>query len=693
MTSSAIIAALAAAILQEPTSSSVIQTSAPADCRTTADRPKQLRLTSSSTLAIGQGSTGTGITTDQRGDSRVSPPDLGADEFIVAVSNLVVSASPANLSAGGTTSLTITAEDALGNVLTGFSDSVTLADSLGGASFSAVSFTGGLATVTATLDKAGTQMISATDSSATITGTSSPVTVTAAAAAQLVVSFSPSSLTAGSSSTATTYSAGLDYPIALAVDSSGNLYVVNQNSSTVEEFAAGSTSLIATYSAGLDYPDALAFDSSGNLYVASDYANNYGTVEKFAPGSTTVAATYTAGVSEPDALALDTSGNLYVVNLGNNTVEEFAAGSTTPSATYTAGISSPHALAVDGSGNLYVANYGSNTVEKFSPGSTTVSATYTAGVTEPNALALDSSGNLYVANEYGPETVEKFAPNSTTASVTYSAGLSQPFALAIDAYGDLYVANNEYLGSPSYEFYGTVTKFAAGSTTASATYVAGQSTPYALDLAAVAIDPYGDVYVAKQFNSTVEEFSPPGAFITAEDQFNNVVTGFSDSVTLSDNLGGASFSAVSFTEGVAAVPATLTVAGVQTITATDSTATLSGTSGPVTVTPAALSKLQVSASPSSVATGGTTSLTITAEDQYNNVVTGFSDSVTLSDSLSGATFSANPVSSFSSGTATVTATLHSMARKPSRPGIRRPRFPAPAAQSMSARRRPRPASW
>ncbi len=142
--------------------------------------------------------------------------------------------------------------------------------------------------------------------------------------------------------------------------------------------------------------------------------------------------------------------------------------------------------------------------------------------------------------------------------------------------------------------------------------------------------------------------------ITAEDRFNNVVTGFSNSVALSDNAGGASFAAVSFTGGKATVTATLDKAGTQTITANDSAATISGTSNSITVTPAAASKLLVSATPSNLSAGSTTSLTITAEDQFNNVVTGFSDSVTLSDSLGGASFAAV---SFSGGKATVAATL------------------------------------
>ena len=82
---------------------------------------------------------------------------------------------------------------------------------------------------------------------------------------------------------------------------------------------------------------------------------------------------------------------------------------------------------------------------------------------QPWALAFDSSGNLYVAND-GNNTVSKFAPGSTTPSATYSAGLSDPVALAFDSSGNLYVAND---GN------NTVSEFAPGSTTPSATYSPG----------------------------------------------------------------------------------------------------------------------------------------------------------------------------------------------------------------------------
>ena len=235
--------------------------------------------------------------------------------------------------------------------------------------------------------------------------------------------------------------------------------MANGATNTVSEFAPGSTTPTATLT-GLDYPDALAFDSSGNLYVANGATN---TVSEFAPGSTTPTATLT-GLNEPHALAFDSSGNLYVANEGSSTVSEFAPGSTTPTAVLF-GLDYPDALAFDSSGNLYVANGATNTVSEFAPGSTTPTATLT-GLSGPRALAFDSSGNLYVAN-CTTKTVSEFAPGSTTPTATLS-GLDFPDALAFDSSGNLYVANEDD---------GTVSKFTPVATTAAGGVVIRSSLP------------------------------------------------------------------------------------------------------------------------------------------------------------------------------------------------------------------------
>ena len=464
---------------------------------------------------------------------------------------------------------------------------------------------------------------------------------------------------------------GLNGPVALAFDSSGNLYVANRYSDTVSKFAPGATTPSATLT-GLNVPLALVIDGSGNLYVAN---GGNGTVSKFAPGATTASVTLT-GLNGPVALAFDSRGNLYVANqTTNGTVSVFAPGGTTPSATLT-GLYNPEYLIFDSSGNLYVSNL-NGTVSKFAPGSNTPSATLT-GLSEPLAMAFDKSGNLYVANFHAMNgDVSVFAPGGTTPSATLT-GLIAPRALAFDSSGNLYVANY----SPTNA---TLSKFTPGATTPSAT-LSVLSLPEALSF-----DSSGNLCVANLGINTVNKIAPaaqidnfvpaytvidgnsgnnyrvtlvndttgtivPGPFskfvdtliggntvvagasflfiVQASDQYGNAVSTYNGpaSVTTSispiDPLGNlpVSGSLQNTSAGFGFFLGNLQTAG--TYTLTTSGGGFSGSSSPITVIPAGASYFTVAA-PIAAITGNSFNVTVTAHDQYGNVETDYTGTVQL----------------------------------------------------------------
>src|SRR5262245_9398088 len=108
-------------------------------------------------------------------------------------------ACPTSSVAGTPFTVTVTAQDAFGNTVTGYTGTVHFTSSDGQAVLPADStLTNGTGTFSATLKTAGSQTITATDTAtASITGTSNAVTVSAAAATHFAVS-APSSATAGS---------------------------------------------------------------------------------------------------------------------------------------------------------------------------------------------------------------------------------------------------------------------------------------------------------------------------------------------------------------------------------------------------------------------------------------------------------------------------------------------------------------
>ena len=113
-----------------------------------------------------------------------------------------------------------------------------------------------------------------------------------------------------SSGNAFPFASGLNQPIGLALDSSGNLYVANsvdhKDQARGSEFdTSGNESLFALLDAS---PLGLAFDSNGNLFV-STAGDRPGTIVKIDPsGQGTVFAS--TGLNVPQGLAFDSSGNL-----------------------------------------------------------------------------------------------------------------------------------------------------------------------------------------------------------------------------------------------------------------------------------------------------------------------------------------------------------------------------------------------
>ena len=148
-------------------------------------------------------------------------------------------------------------------------------------------------------------------------------------------------------------SAQLFWPLGVAVDASGNVYIADNNnhrirkvntSGVISTFAGDGTSAFGgdggvAISAQLNYPAGVAFDASGNVYIA-DRSNNRirkvntsGDISTFAGDGTAAfggdgGAAISAQLRYPYGVAVDASGNIYISDSDNHRIRKVGSAPT-----------------------------------------------------------------------------------------------------------------------------------------------------------------------------------------------------------------------------------------------------------------------------------------------------------------------------------------------------------------------------
>jgi sugar lactone lactonase YvrE len=248
--------------------------------------------------------------------------------------------------------------------------------------------------------------------------------------------------------------ASFSHPQGVAVDASGNLYVADTvnnlirlitPSGLVSTFAGSGSSGSQNGSVGtatFAYPYAVAVDSSGNVYV-SDNTNNLirkisgGVVSTLAGQAGVAGATNATGTnatfSSPGGVAVDSAGNIYVADSGNHLIRIITPGGVVSTFAGEAGVSGyangpalsstfggADGVAVDQSGNVFVADTIYNQIREISNGTVSTLAgsrangsanglPSTASFDEPWGIAVDTSENVYVGDAYN-DIIRKIEP-------------------------------------------------------------------------------------------------------------------------------------------------------------------------------------------------------------------------------------------------------------------------------------------
>ncbi|MDT7604050.1 MAG: tripartite motif-containing protein 71 [Acidobacteriota bacterium] len=228
---------------------------------------------------------------------------------------------------------------------------------------------------------------------------------------------------------------GFVSPFKVATDLAGNVYVTDSSEPAhgLQKFTSTGT---WQFSIGgfLNSALGVAVDSSGNIYVG-DQGNHR--IRKFDSSGAPVTTWGSLGTGNtqfdtPMGVAVDTSNNVYVVDSANNRVQKFTSSGAYITQWGTTGsgngqFTSPQGIAVDLSGNVYVADTGNNRIQKFDSSGAFIESFGTAGsgngeFSSPGDVAVDSAGNVYVADS-GNDRVQKFG--TAAASPVADAGTDQ----------------------------------------------------------------------------------------------------------------------------------------------------------------------------------------------------------------------------------------------------------------------------
>ena len=253
-------------------------------------------------------------------------------------------------------------------------------------------------------------------------------------------------------------SAGLYTPNDVAVDASGNIYIADSGNHRVR-LVTKSTGIITTVagdgiagyigdgglatSASLYSPYGVAVDASGNIYIVDTSNHRVRLVTKNTGIISTVAGDGTvgyegdgglatsAGLYYPYGIALDASGNIYISDNGNYRIRlvtkstgiiTTVAGDGTGGYNGDGGLATsaslyyPYGVAVDASGNIYIVDTGNIRVRLVNP-------------TASTASLAPSMSPLSLVPSTSPTTSLSFRPSSPPSEPPTTSLSSRPSLL------------------------------------------------------------------------------------------------------------------------------------------------------------------------------------------------------------------------------------------------------------------------
>jgi streptogramin lyase len=263
---------------------------------------------------------------------------------------------------------------------------------------------------------------------------------------------------------------GLQSSYGLAIDAQDNIWVPNEDSPKAVNNKLGSVTVLNSSGqpvsgqtgfsqGGLNYPIAVAIDTNATAWVV-DFGNSHVTLLSSSGNPLSGTSGYAGplggdSLAFPVAVVVDSSHNGWVANQGVDYITRI-----TPDGKQFTNVhccDSPDGLAVDQQGYIWASNYYGNSISQISSSTNTVvSPGYQGGgLSQPVGLAIDGAGNVWVANFRGlsatvsPALSEFSGASSNSPGQALSpstgwgadAGMLQSFGIAVDASGSVWLTN------------------------------------------------------------------------------------------------------------------------------------------------------------------------------------------------------------------------------------------------------------
>ena len=402
-------------------------------------------------------------------------------------------------------------------------------------------------------------------------------------------------------------------PSAVAVDSSGNLFIADANGRIRKVGTNGIITTVAATNTSLAVPSGVAVDASGNLFIADTYnqrilkVNVNGIITTVAGNgyvnpdngegaySGDGSAATNARLNYPYGVAVDASGNLFIADSNNGRIRKVnvngiittvaGGGANYPGnggAATNAVLYAPTGVAVDASGNLFLADAINNLIRKVDVNGiiTTVAggganyganypgdggAAIDARLNYPSGVAVDASGNLFIADTRN-SVIRKVDVKGIITTVAgngsqgYSgdggaatnASLNGPTGVAVDASGNLFIADSNNYRIRKVNVNGIISTV-AGNGVYAYSGDGGAATNASLNYpSGVAVDASGNLFIADKNNNRIRKVDVAGLITTVAGNGGVMTNQFGQEVGYFSGDGGAAINAtLNAPEGVA----------------------------------------------------------------------------------------------------------------------------------------------